>query len=67
MGTLTSRSDKSRIVVVSVLGLLAFVVMGLFFHEVLRSTIQGVITIGLLILFLPASAEKKFDGESNKQ
>ena len=62
MRTLTPRGRK-RVVVVSVLGLLAFVAVGFIYHDVARNTIDGVLTIGLILLILPNLPGKKSSDE----
>jgi hypothetical protein len=60
MGTLTSRDAKRR-VLVSVLGLLAYVVLGYLAHSILRTAVEGVITVGLLNVFSLVFDKRKPD------
>ena len=60
MGALISRTNK-RVVVVGVLGLFAYIVVGIAYHDVLRSTIEGLTAIGLLIFVSLAFSKKKTD------
>jgi hypothetical protein len=62
MSTLTPR-DRKRVVVVSVLSLLAFAAVGFIRHNVARNTIDGVLIIGLILLILPNLPRKKSSDE----
>jgi hypothetical protein len=55
---LGARNSKRRVVSGVAIGMAGFIVVGIFYHDVIRQTIAGALTFSILFVVLPIFAKK---------
>ena len=62
---LGARNSTRRVVSGVVIGMIGFIVTGIFYHDVLLQTIAGIVTFSILLAILPMLPKKDSTKEAN--